>query len=234
MKNNITTNVMIVSVLTALASVASGQAVNAAGAARAVVPPPAPVFRPMMNVSAAAARTPVLPPVAAAAQSHGQAGIGAPASPGLNPNATAHASVEGQANGLAVAAVASDRTGTTLRMDDTVKAIHEATFATRDGVTADVQARLDASAKLVAELRLRAEAAGDKSRAAFAKALVEVRKQEKELRASLRAATKAEGESTWGEVQSELAKSYGAYAEAVAHAEVAAQTPAEPAETPKS
>jgi hypothetical protein len=51
-----------------------------------------------------------------------------------------------------------------------------------------------------------------------------VRKSEKQVRADLRAATKAAGESTWGSVQSELAKSYGDYAKAVAEAEVAAQS----------
>jgi hypothetical protein len=146
---------------------------------------------------------------------------------GLNANATTHASAEGQANGLAVAAVASDRTRDTVRMDETVDAIHAAKFTDRDQVTTDIKARLDESDKLVADLRLRAAAAGDKSQAAFAKALVEVREQEKQVRISLKAATKAKDEATWGSVQSDLAKSYGAYAHALAEAEVAAQvTPA--------
>jgi hypothetical protein len=72
------------------------------------------------------------------------------------------------------------------------------------------------------------------ARNAFAKALVEVRKQEKELRASLRAAVKASGAAAWGETQSALAHGYGAYAEAVAHAEAAAQSSADVSATPKS
>ncbi|WP_091059322.1 hypothetical protein [Opitutus sp. GAS368] len=148
-------------------------------------------------------------------------------SDGLNANATTHASAEGQANGLAVAAVASDRTRDTVRMDETVEAIHAAKFTDRDQVTTDIKARLDESDKLVADLRLRAAAAGDKSQAAFAKALVEVREQEKQVRISLKAATKAKDAATWGSVQSDLAKSYGAYAHALAEAAVAAQvTPA--------
>jgi ElaB/YqjD/DUF883 family membrane-anchored ribosome-binding protein len=141
----------------------------------------------------------------------------------LNANASEHASAQGQANGLSVATVASDRTRATLRMDETVHSIRETSFAARDRVTAEVQTRLDDSEKVMVDLRAKAEATGDRSRAAFAAALKEVRKQERQVRADLKAATKAAGETTWGSVQSELAKSYGAYAQAVANAELAAQ-----------
>jgi len=228
MKSRMTIHVMMISALGALASVAAAQPVNAAAATRASVPV-APALPPAPAISAGAAQS-----AAANASATASVNAGANASSGLNTQATTHASAQGRANGLAVAAVASDNTRATLRMDETVKTIHAAAFAERDKMTAEVQARLDASTSLIAELRLRAEAAGDKSRAAFAKALVEIRKSEKQVRADLRAATKEAGESTWGSVQSELAKSYGAYARAVADAEVATQAGAEASTPPKS
>lgn len=227
MKNQITAHALILTGLSLLASVATAQPANAAAAARAAVPaiPPAPAFSASAaSHAAAAARAPVLPPTASTTAAAASVNAGAKVSPGLNSQASMHASAQGQANGLAVAAVASDNTRAMLRMDETVKTIHATAFAEREKMTAEVQARLDASATLVTELRTRAEAGGEKSRAAFAKALVEVRKSEKQVRADLRAATKAAGESTWGSVQSELAKSYGDYAKAVAEAEVAAQS----------
>lgn len=256
MNTKIMTQVLIVTGAVALASVASAQHAGAGAAVRAVPAVPAipaapatpavpavPAVPPTPTVSAGATagsnaaaagavRAPVIPPGSASAQGHGRVGAGASASSsGLNVNASDHASAQGQANGLSVATVASDRTRASLRMDETVHAIRGASFATRDQVTAEVQARLDDSEKVVTELRVKADAAGDKSRAAFARALANVRKQERQVRADLRAATKAAGESTWGSVQSELAKSYGAYAKAVAEAEVAAQGSTE---TPKS
>lgn len=240
MKNKITAHALIIAGLTALASVASAQPAHAAAAARAAVPPvlPPPAVSAGATAgsaasAAAAARAPVLPPTASTAAVAASVNAGAKASPGLNSQAGLHASAQGQANGLAVAAVASDNTRAMLRMDETVKTIHAAAFAEREKMTAEVQARLDASAGLVAEMRTRAEATGEKSRAAFAKALVEVRKTEKQVRADLKAATKAAGEATWGSVQSELAKSYGDYAKAVAEAEVAAQTGTEVTSPPK-
>jgi hypothetical protein len=240
MKNKITVHALIIASLTALASVASAQPANAAAAARAAVPPvlPPPTVSAGAAAStaasaAAAARAPVLPPTASTTAAAASVNAGAKASPGLNSQASMHASAQGQANGLAVATVATDNTRATLRMDETVKTIHTAAFAEREKMTAEVQARLDASATLVAEMRARAEAGGEKSRAAFAKALVEMRKAEKQVRADLKAATKAAGESTWGSVQSELAKSYGDYAKTVAEAEVAAQGTTEVTTPPK-
>lgn len=244
MKNKITAHALILTGLSLLASVATAQPANANAAARAAMPvvPPAPAISAAAAQGAAASasaatRAPVLPPTASttavAASVNAGANAGTRASPGLNAQASTHASAQGKAHGLAVAAVASDNTRATLRMDETVKTIHAAAFAEREKMTAEVQARLDATANLVAELRLRAEAGGDKSRAAFAKALGELRRSEKQVRADLKAATKAAGESTWGSVQSELAKSYGAYAQAVADAEVAAQGTAEVTTPPK-
>lgn len=254
MKNKITTNILVVSAMTALASVATAQAVRAGAVAQSVLPPPAatpavpatpaippapavpatPAIPPTPTVSAgtaagassgsaASVRTPVVPSGATSAiRGQGHANVDASSS-GVNANATTHASSEGKANGLAVAAVATDETRTTVRMDETVKAIHDASFAARDRVNGEVEARVEASTKLVGRLQDRAEAAGEKSRAAFARALAEVRQREQEVRANLRAAAKATGDN-WGKIQSELAQSYGAYAKAVAEAELAAGT----------
>ena len=145
---------------------------------------------------------------------------------GMNASANRDASAEGKANGLALGTESSDRTSASLRTDETVRAIEDAGFTTREKVTAEMKTRIEESEKVMADLRARADAAGDKAHAAFAKALAEVRKQERKLRADLRAA-KGTSEATWGSVQSELAKSYGAYAHAVAEAEVAAQGSAE-------
>lgn len=150
---------------------------------------------------------------------------------GVNAEATTHASATGQTRGLAVAQLASGQTAVTTNLPETVRAIHEASFETRGQLTADLETRLDATTRQLVELRAKADQGGEKSRAEFAHALVEVRQQEKELRASLRAAMKVSDEKAWGEAQSALAKEYGAFAKAVAHAEVVAQPGAEP---PKS
>lgn len=150
---------------------------------------------------------------------------------GVKVEATTHASATGQTRGRAVAQLASGQTAVTTNLAETVRAIHEASFETRSTLTADLETRLDATTRQLVELRAKADQGGEHSRAEFAKALVEVRRQEKEVRASLRAAMQVSDEKTWGEVQSALAKEYGAFAKAVADAEVAAQPGAEP---PKS
>jgi hypothetical protein len=163
MKNQITAHALILTGLSLLASVATAQPANAAAAARAAVPaiPPAPAFSASAaSHAAAAARAPVLPPTASTTAAAASVNAGAKVSPGLNSQASMHASAQGQANGLAVAAVASDNTRAMLRMDETVKTIHATAFAEREKMTAEVQARLDASATLVTELRTRAEAGG--------------------------------------------------------------------------
>ena len=53
--------------------------------------------------------------------------------------------------------------------------------------------------------------------------MAEVRQREQVVRANLREAAHASSQN-WGKVQSELAQSYSAYAQAVAEAEVAART----------
>lgn len=235
MKNTIR-NLVLVSSLTALAASAPAQVLHAAGGAAGavaapVIPPPSPP--PPANIaahgaasSAVGAQMPVLPPVDAhasgAARSHATAGV--PDAPAGTPNLSArtHASAEGEANGVAFGNRTAGGATVGLNTPATTDEIRGAAFTGRDQVRTDVEARLNASSKAVKGLQARAEAAGEKSRKAFAKALVEVRQREKDLRASLKASAKADGESSWGKVQSDLARDYGAYAQAVARAEVAA------------
>lgn len=143
-------------------------------------------------------------------------------STGLDANASAHASAEGRTHGLAIAAAASGGLTTSLSTDETQAAIHRASFADRARLSTDIEARLQASEKLVAELEADAKAWEGKSRSSLAKSVAEVRKQQKEVRASLKAAAKA-SEKNWGKVQSELAKSYDDLAHVVANAEVTAK-----------
>ncbi|SDS01780.1 hypothetical protein [Opitutus sp. GAS368] len=232
--------IIIVSLLAGLASLASsGQVLNGAAAgatavrmpATPVIPPPPPP-PPSVNASAAAqsaaaTSAAVRAPVSSAAtNAAGSTAVNGSASTGLNANATTHAAAQGQVNGLAVATEASKQASVTVNTADTVAQIQTAAFARRDEVTTEVQARLDASASAMADLEVKTAQAGEKSRAAFAKILVDVRAREKALRTSLRAAAKATKEESWGAIQSELAKNYGAYAEIVARAEASASTDA--------
>lgn len=247
MKNSMR-NVMLVSAIVALPSLGLAQVANAAGTVtgaahmNSLPPPPPPPPPPAVQAGAAAqsataagaaVRPPVVSPAAASSTAGTQAAAGASPASSVNVNATTHASATGQAKGLSTATTVGHNLDVTVNTASTVSEIQHAAFSAHKELAADIEARVDASTKVMTDLREKAEAAGDKSRQEFAKALVEVRAREKALRTSLKATTKAAGESTWGEVQSALAKDYGAYAEAVAKAEAAAQGSAS-VEAPKS
>lgn len=252
MKKYSTHNLMLVAALVALPSLALAQVANATGAVTGAVnaaaqvnrlpvtPPPPP---PAISASAAAqgataaaatVRAPVINPAAASSAAGTQIAAGASTTSGLNANATTHASVTGQTHGLSQAATVGHNASVAVNPAGTISEIKGSAFNTRKELAAEIEGRVDASMKAMAALQAKAEAAGDKSRREFAKALVEVRAREKALRASLKATTQAAGESTWGEVQSALAKNYGDYAQAVASAEAAAQGSASVSEAPKS
>lgn len=164
------------------------------------------------------------PDLGASTNVGGQVDTRATTEPGrVDVGAGGRTSVDSRVNGAGVGSMVTGESSISLRTDDTVRAIQSTAFATRDQVTTDVQARIDATSGLLDELRSRADAAGDQSKTAFARAVSEVRQREREVRASLRAAARATADS-WGEVQSELAQNYSAYARAVAEAEVAART----------
>ena len=183
------------------------------------------------TVAAAVPNAPRVPPASSQAVTHAStnsavsAGIPSSSVPNVNAKAggSANASATGQTRGLAIGQTVSQEATVALDTAAMVRTIREAAFAARDTVTAEVGAKLDASTKAVARLQVHVQETGKKSREEFTKALVEVRAHEKALRTSLKATTKAAGESTWGEVQSALAKEYGAYAEAVAKAEATVQ-----------
>lgn len=252
MKKYSTHNLMLVAALVALPSLALAQAANATGAVTGAVnaaaqvnklpvtPPPPP---PSVSAGAAAqgataaaanVRAPMVNPAAASSAAGTHIGAGTSTTRGLNANATTHASVTGQTQGLSQAATVGHNASVTVNPAATVGEIKGAAFNARKELAAEIEGRVDASMKSMAALQAKAEAAGDKSRQEFAKALVEVRAREKALRTSLKATIKAEGESIWGEVQSTLAKNYGDYAQAVASAETAAQGTATVSEAPKS
>jgi hypothetical protein len=229
MNRKIRSTALFVSTFTVIAFGAPGGVLSGAANAGSTINVPArPALPPAAAVNgsanAAASSNAVARPAAASTVQAGSA-VPTPVIRGLNANATTHASAEGQANGPAVAEVASnkDQDPATVSMAETVKSIREADFSQRESVTADVQARLDASTRLVGELQAKAETTGERVRRAFGTALTDVRKQEKQLRASLKAGAKATNGSAWGEAQSALARDYEAYAHAVAQAEAAAQ-----------
>lgn len=141
----------------------------------------------------------------------------------VDAGASGQVTLDNRVNGLGAAKVVTGESSASLRADETVRAIQSTRFATRDQVTASVEERLGATSNLISELRTRANAASDNSKATFARALAEMRQREENLRASLRAATKATSESSWGAAQSQLAQDYSAYARAVTEAEVAAR-----------
>lgn len=196
------------------------------------VPPPPPPPPPAASAAAAAqgaAAATVRAPMGSAGAANAAANTAASGSVsrGVNANATTHASAQGQAHGLAVAHDASQKVSVTANPADEVAHIKETTFAQRDKLTADIESRLDASANIAADVEAKASQAEEKSRAMYAKLLVDIRAREKALRTSLREANKTTREKAWGEIQSELAKNYGAYAEVVARAEAAVATDAE-------
>lgn len=183
------------------------------------------------------------PPSSAPAFAAPAAPMRAPFASSLPPAATTHAAMSAQANapsahanastGAAVSASARE-IGATVRADQSagtpmetralVENIHRATFATRETVAAEISSRLAENDARLQALQARVEQAESPSRAALARALHDVRAAEKELRSSLRAATKETDESRWGAVQSALARDYSTYARTVIAAEAAAES----------
>jgi hypothetical protein len=201
------------------------------------VPPvnPPPVNVPPVTVPAATAGVAVN-----AGPANGAASVAVPANPvtlPANSQAGAHASgnsaVSGSLPGGVNAGVGgaagtpnaglTSTASTVLNPAATVQSIREAAFASRNALATEIGSRLDASQRAIAALEARAAQTADRSRSALARALGEVRAREKDLRASLRDTVKTTRESTWGDVQSALASTYGTYAQAVADAEAAAQ-----------
>src|SRR5882724_11381822 len=191
-------NLIIPSLIVLLSAVASARgAANAAAAGHLGGPALPPQSLPSANANATAQGN--------------MGGVDRPANTGVNSNAMTHASAAGQANGLSVATRVSGGAAATLDVDSTVRSIRSASFETRDTVASDMKDRLDASEKLMAQLKTESKDADDQSRDAFAKAEIEARAKAKQVRADLKAATKGTNASSWGEVQSSLAADYGSY-----------------------
>lgn len=183
--------------------------------------------------TAATVRAPVVPPSQAATATAGSVGASVSASHRPAVVGSANASATGQLHGAAGLNVAATHgINATINTAETTAAIQQTTFGTRNQLSAELQAQIDASAKALLDAKARADAAGDQTRAEFARAMREVRAAEKEFRSALKTAVKTTKESTWGSVQSELAKDYSAYATAVLAAEAAANGQASAGETP--
>lgn len=230
--NTTTRCLLVVASAAALAATGSAQlvhsATNAATSVRPVVPPMPPPPTATVNASAAAqnaanaaanVRAPVLPPTASAtAATATTSAVGASVSTANRPAVvgSANASAAGQLHGAAGLDVAATHgINATVNTAATTTQIEQATFESRKQLSADIEAKIEASEKALADLKTRADAAGDHARDDLARAMRDVRAKEKELRASLRSSVKSAKESTWGEVQSQLAKDYSAYAQAV-------------------
>lgn len=207
-----------------IAGAAAGHAALPLPAAQHVpaMPPPPP---PSVSASAAAQGAAAAAGAAGAASHAGQVAVH-PGTTGVNANAATHASASGQAHGLAVATVVSGGAAADLDVSSVVKTIHDASFATRDTVAGEVQTRIDAGERHLADLEARADMAGSKAKSDFASARREARAKQKAVRADLKAAAKASGDN-WGRIQSDLAKDYGAYADAVVQAEAAVNASAD-------
>ena len=143
--------------------------------------------------------------------------------PRVDAGSDSQVTLDNRVTGINAPAVVTGETSASVRADETVRAIQSTRFATRDQLAAEVTERVEATNSLLGELGTRASAAGDTTKASFARALATVRDREQALRASLRAAGQSTSESAWGAAQSQLAQDYDAYARAVNEAEVAAR-----------
>lgn len=167
----------------------------------------------------------------------GKAGVDAARAGGvvdLNTKADANASVRGHERGLTVATVAAGGAAASVDADATVKSIEATAHGARGTLSAELQAKIEATAKAMADLRAEARALRGEARSNFDAAYAELRAKEKALRASLKDYVRESKEATWGEVQSRLAADYRAYAQAAARAESAANAGGTTGETPKS
>lgn len=227
---------------TASAQLLSGAA-NSAPAVRVPTPPPPPSVTATSAAqsaatSAATVRAPIAPPVNATAATAAQSGLNASVGSNVNVDAGLQGATHAQLPGAALEHSVAHQASFTLSAADTVDAIRNTAHDARATLTAEIQAKVEASSNALAQLKARADATGDRARSEFGRALRVVRSKEKELRSSLKAAVKATKETTWGEVQSALARDYSAYAEAVAAAEATLQGSValneQPSEEPKS
>lgn len=190
---------------------------------------PAPAINASSRAGAAAGST---RPTPVRANSAAQVGANATVAPRkVDVDANVRASETGRAKGAAFNGALAGKAAVTLNAAGTLATIEHATVANRETVAADVQAQIDTSRGALKALEARADEAGAQSRAEFAKAAQAVRATEKQLRSSLKALVKANGDN-WGHVQSAVARDFTTYAEAMAAAEAAAGTPDEPATPP--
>jgi hypothetical protein len=104
----------------------------------------------------------------------------------------------------------------------TLRDLNTATFATRDTVLTQVDARLDNARRATAELQRNSRNLSAEARTRFDAAYSDVEAREAALRRSENDARQASS-SNWAQAQARLAADYDAYVQAVARAEAAAR-----------
>jgi len=123
-----------------------------------------------------------------------------------------------QERGLSVAGAASTRGSATLNGKATVKSINQQTIESRDKFVAELDARLDTSREVQAEIMKSVREFKGKAKAKASASIDETKKREKALKRSLKTfvKAKADGMST---ARAQLASDYEAYAKAVSQME---------------
>jgi hypothetical protein len=220
--NKKTRTVLLVTFASILAPLATAQVAGAANAASSTVrsAPPTPPSPPSVSAGArsdAAMNAASRPTGATHADGASSAAVRTDRS-GVNSSADIHASATGQERGLAVANTVSGGAAASLNVPDVVHQIHDTSFAGREAVTKDVDAKIDATSHTLSDLRHSARELKGDARDRFNAAYDDVRAKEKALKSSLKEARKAT-EANWAEAQAKLASDYDAYAQAVASAE---------------
>jgi hypothetical protein len=99
--------------------------------------------------------------------------------------------------------------------------VRGAALETRQKVMAEMDARIEASARAMVALQKSSEQLKGTAQADFKAAVKEAGARESQLKKSLKAAGKAKAD-TWGKARSDVAADYEAYAAAVTHAEAVA------------
>lgn len=135
----------------------------------------------------------------------------------------AEADANGQGTALAPGLAVTDAHSASVALDagPTVTTIRSAAFAAHEPLAADVDRRMEASAKAMVELKQRAKLLDASAQAEFKAAVKDADARAKQLKKSAKAVRKGSQE-TWDKDRDSLAADYDAYASAMARVEAAA------------
>jgi hypothetical protein len=163
---------------------------------------------------------------AANAATHHSAGVqaGRPLQDGaaVSAGGDVSAAVDARSRNVSTSNATQVGVSASLNSAETLSQVRAATRDTRDHVFTEVNARIEAGARKLNELRQTGRRLEGAARDKFDAAWNDVRAKEKAAKASLKEARKAKDE-TWAEAQAKLASDYEAYATAAAEAEAMAQ-----------